>query len=60
MMEKLIEEHPEILLLGDDKPLQRIGTPEDCMGPAVFLASAASDYVTGQVVYAEGGMTAIG
>ena len=60
MMEKLIEEHPEILRAGDDKPLKRIGTPEDCMGPAVFLASAASDFVTGQIVYADGGMTAIG
>ena len=60
MMEGLIKEHQEILHLGDDKPLQRIGTPEDCMGPAVFLASAASDFVTGQIVYADGGMTAIG
>ena len=60
MMEKLIEEHPEILHLGDDKPLQRIGVPEDCMGPAVFLASKASDFVTGQIIYADGGMTAIG
>lgn len=51
---------PEILHLGDDKPLQRIGTVEDCMGPAVFLASHASDFMTGQIVYADGGMTAIG
>ena len=60
MMEDLIKEHPEILHLGDDKPLQRIGTVEDCMGPAVFLASHASDFMTGQIVYADGGMTAIG
>ena len=60
MMEDLIKEHPEILHLGDDKPLQIIGTVEDCMGPAVFLASHASDFMTGQIVYADGGMTAIG
>jgi gluconate 5-dehydrogenase len=60
MMENLIKEHPEILHLGDDKPLQRIGRVEDCMGPAVFLASHASDFMTGQIVYADGGMTAIG
>lgn len=60
MMEELIKEHPEILHLGDDKPLQRIGTVEDCMGPAVFLASDASAFVTGQILYADGGMTAIG
>ncbi len=60
MMEGLIKEHPEILHLGDDKPLQRIGKPEDCMGPAAFLASDASNFVTGQILYADGGMTAIG
>lgn len=60
MMEGLIKEHPEILHLGDDKPLQRIGKVEDCMGPAVFLASDASAFVTGQILYADGGMTAIG
>ena len=60
MMEKLIQEHPEILHSGDDKPLKRIGKVEDCMGPAVFLASEASGFVTGQILYADGGMTAIG
>lgn len=60
MMEGLIKEHPEILRSGDDKPLKRIGKVEDCMGPAVFLASDASAFVTGQIVYADGGMTAIG
>lgn len=60
MMEKLIEEHPEILRSGDNKPLGRIGNVEDCMGPAVFLASDASGFVTGQILYADGGMTAIG
>lgn len=60
MMEPLIKEHPEILHLGDDKPLKRIGTVEDCMGVAVFLASEASAFITGQIIYADGGMTAIG
>ena len=41
-------------------PAMRIGTPEDCVGPAIFLASAASDFVTGQILYADGGLTAIG
>lgn len=60
MMEPIIKDHPEILRSGDNKPLQRIGTVEDCMGPAVFLASDASAFVTGQILYADGGMTAIG
>jgi NAD(P)-dependent dehydrogenase (short-subunit alcohol dehydrogenase family) len=36
-------------------PLERIGRPEDIAGPALFLASGLSNYVTGQVVYAAGG-----
>ncbi len=36
----------------------RNGALEDLCGPAVFLASPASDYVTGQVLYVDGGFTA--
>ena len=36
-------------------PLGRMGTPEDIAGPALFLASELSSYVTGQVIYAAGG-----
>lgn len=41
-------------------PAMRIGAPEDCVGPAIFLASEASDFVTGQILYPDGGLTAIG
>ena len=36
-------------------PLNRIGTPEDIAGPAVFLASDLSAYVTGHIIMADGG-----
>jgi NAD(P)-dependent dehydrogenase (short-subunit alcohol dehydrogenase family) len=36
-------------------PLGRMGKPEDIAGPALFLASGLSDYVTGQTIYAAGG-----
>jgi NAD(P)-dependent dehydrogenase (short-subunit alcohol dehydrogenase family) len=36
----------------------RLGTPEDLAGTAVFLASSASDYVTGQNIYVDGGFMA--
>jgi NAD(P)-dependent dehydrogenase (short-subunit alcohol dehydrogenase family) len=39
-------------------PWGRTGKPEDLGGAAVFLASRASDYVTGQVIYVDGGMLA--
>jgi NAD(P)-dependent dehydrogenase (short-subunit alcohol dehydrogenase family) len=37
-------------------PLQRIGTPEDIAGVALFLASDLSAYVTGECIYAAGGI----
>jgi gluconate 5-dehydrogenase len=36
-------------------PLGRWGKPEDIAWPVVFLASAASDFITGQVIYVDGG-----
>lgn len=36
-------------------PLGRIGTPEDIAGPALFLASELSSYVSGQTIYVAGG-----
>ena len=36
-------------------PAGRWGSPQDLGGPAVFLASAASDYVTGEILVADGG-----
>jgi gluconate 5-dehydrogenase len=40
-------------------PAQRWGRPEDLIGTAVFLGSAASDYVNGQIIYVDGGITAV-
>ncbi len=37
-------------------PLSEFGTPEDVTSAAVFLASAESDYITGQVIHVNGGM----
>lgn len=41
-------------------PMGRIGTTDDMVGAAVFLASPASAFVTGQIIYIDGGLTAIG
>jgi len=38
-------------------PMRRIGTPEDIARVAVFLASADSSYITGQVLTVDGGLT---
>ena len=38
-------------------PLRRLGTPKDLKGVIIFLASPASDYITGQVIIVDGGWT---
>ena len=39
-------------------PLGRLGEPGDLVGPLLFLLSPASAFVTGQVLYVDGGYTA--
>src|SRR5665647_1469581 len=39
-------------------PSKRWGRPDELVGAAVFLASSASDYVNGQIIYVDGGMLA--
>ena len=39
-------------------PLGRIAEPEDIVGAVLFFASSASDFVTGQTLYLDGGVTA--
>ena len=41
-----------------DSPLQRIGEPDEIAGAAVFLASAAGSFTTGQTLVIDGGVTA--
>jgi gluconate 5-dehydrogenase len=40
-------------------PARRWGRPDELVGAAVFLASSASDYVNGQIIYVDGGMSAV-
>ena len=40
-------------------PSGRWGTPEDLIGVAIFLSSAASAYINGQIIYVDGGMLAV-
>jgi gluconate 5-dehydrogenase len=40
-------------------PSRRWGLPDDLIGTVVYLASPASDYVNGQIIYVDGGMLAV-
>ncbi|MCR4903967.1 MAG: gluconate 5-dehydrogenase [Butyrivibrio sp.] len=50
--------HPFDRFIRSKTPAQRWGKTEDLMGLAVFLASEASDFINGQVVYIDGGILA--
>ena len=50
--------HPFDSFIISKTPAARWGTPEDLMGPAVFLASDASNFVNGHVLYVDGGILA--
>ena len=50
--------HPFDQFILSKTPAGRWGTPEDLMGPAVFLSSNASDFVNGHILYVDGGILA--
>ena len=45
---------------GAGLPMRRMSDPDDCVGTALFLAAPASDFMTGNILYPDGGLTAIG
>ncbi|MCR5255101.1 MAG: gluconate 5-dehydrogenase [Acetatifactor sp.] len=50
--------HPFDSFIIAKTPAERWGTPNDLKGPAVFLASEASDFVNGHILYVDGGILA--
>lgn len=50
--------HPFDQFIVSKTPAGRWGVPEDLMGPAVFLASDASNFVNGHILYVDGGILA--
>ena len=56
MNKALLDAQPDAYL--EHIPLRRFGGPDDLKGAVVFLASRASDFVTGQVVVVDGGQSA--
>ncbi|MDR1918624.1 MAG: gluconate 5-dehydrogenase [Tannerellaceae bacterium] len=52
------EGHPFNSFIISKTPAARWGTPDDLSGPAVFLASEASNFVNGHILYVDGGILA--
>ena len=42
-----------------DIPMQRLGEPSELVGPAILLASDESSFMTGQIIYVDGGLSAV-
>ncbi len=58
--EKMRAGNPDLVkIFLDHTPLGRAGKPEDIVGPAIFLASDLSGFVTGSIVMADGGYRTI-
>ncbi len=53
-----VDGHPFNDFIIQRTPAGKWGDPDDLKGAAIFLASAASDFVTGQIVYVDGGILA--
>ncbi len=53
-----VDGHPFNEFIINRTPAQRWGNPEDLAGATIFLASKASDFVNGQIIYVDGGILA--
>lgn len=58
LTEAVFEDPERYRLMLDRIPMGRFGEPEELAGAAVFLASEASRYITGQMIFVDGGWTA--
>lgn len=57
MMKEIFKDKPELKTGTEERvPMGRIATPEDSAGVAVFFASDAAAFVSGQVIYPDGGL----
>ena len=60
LTEKKLADPDYVEFIHSRTPLKRVGELEDLVGPTVFLASEAADYITGQILFVDGGMTIFG
>jgi gluconate 5-dehydrogenase len=59
MNEALVNDPQFDAWVKSSNPAQRWGRPDELVGTAIFLASSASDYVNGQIIYVDGGWLSV-
>jgi gluconate 5-dehydrogenase len=59
MNEALVNDAAFDVWVKSSNPAQRWGRPEELVGVAIFLASAASNYINGQIIYVDGGWLSV-
>ncbi|WP_010676995.1 SDR family NAD(P)-dependent oxidoreductase [Bacillus timonensis] len=60
LTEKYLKDEAYLQTILDRTPLNRVGQLPEVVGPVVFLSSEASNYITGQTIFVDGGMTIYG
>ncbi|WP_165995526.1 glucose 1-dehydrogenase [Bacillus sp. Cs-700] len=60
LTEKLLQDEQYLADILSRTPMKRVGELKDLVGAAVFLSSEASNYITGQTLFVDGGMTSYG
>lgn len=60
LTEKLLADETYLNEILSRTPLNRVGELEELVGPVVFLSSNAANYITGQTLFVDGGMTIYG
>ncbi|MFC7060404.1 SDR family NAD(P)-dependent oxidoreductase [Halobacillus seohaensis] len=60
LTEQLLKDESYVEAILERTPLKRIGKLEELTGAAIFLASDAGNYMTGQTIFVDGGMTIYG
>jgi len=59
MVKQVLDDTERLKIINDHTPMGRMGKLEELEGTVIFLAAPASDFITAQIIYVDGGWTAV-